>query len=225
MKKLLYLGLTLTTFACLSNPVEASDEVRLENAVVQPVANGLDSILVHHYAQRHGLQSEGLHNLQKKLITKGFTEEQSVTALRFMLRIIPTVPADGSDFELSQGAQQYFEDQGFSQSQIDLVKLSSQHIAQKRKGNHASRSAEDHFQEFGGDSKQTRANLIAAGFEEKQSEKALMGIVKIMYEMKKEGAAYEMDSRIANYLTNDLALSTDQVATLESEARKVLAGK
>lgn len=63
------------------------------------------------------------------------------------------------------------------------------------------------------------------GIADKQMKGALLGLVKVMHAMKKEGDSYEMHPDLRAHLEHDLELKLDHITLIERFARRLLARK
>ena len=83
----------------------------------------------------------------------------------------------------------------------------------------------EHFNKIGiGDETLGRIKraLFENGIDGGQMEPAFWGILKVMYEMRKEGEEFELDPRLHDYLQGEADLTTEQIEFVKGLARRLL---
>jgi len=66
--------------------------------------------------------------------------------------------------------------------------------------------------------------LYKRGIKREQLDEAMIGMLKVIYEMKSEGKEFEMDSRLQDYLQNEIELTDEQVELVQGLARRAVSG-
>lgn len=66
-----------------------------------------------------------------------------------------------------------------------------------------------------------QAHFLKNGFTDKQAKMALVGVLKVLHEMREEGDGYKMDPRLRGYLEKEAALKGKQIELVETIARRI----
>ncbi len=229
MKKLTSIGLAVTALIFFNVQTQAKESLSLSMSSYELQANvsiELDSNIIAAY-RRYGVNEAGIERMRTYLLSEGIKENKVNDVLKMIVRVIPSVPAEGGDFRLPEGALKYFKNLNLTDEQINVVKRSSMRIAKSpanpKNERERKSTIEDQFKRFGvGDMNRIKKHLFENGISADKIDRVLGGMVRVMHEVQAEGNDFELNPRMEEYFKSGLSLTDVHIKLIIGEAMRIV---